>query len=440
MSRSQFVAARSSRHRVAALALYRALIRTAGQVPIPQQLRAPGPRSSLVKLVRKRFVKNTPFTSFRLIYASMAVGYKFLALFVKAQTAGSPEHAQVITLIQKQHRSSKAPNAAHPRQLPSSPSSSSSATTSRPAPASPAGPLLINVARPGEPPKYTSTILPRPASSSSSSSSPPAAPRRIPIVSATADGQPFLRITKPQPHTLSRMVGRKGRLFSNRIASIMEVDEEWVPQAALEDEWDALIRDLRAREAPAPAPRGPGMMVAGGDAEGPAPHDHERTFGWSVQLSRLWFEYKIESTWEDWLARGDALQELVQREKALREQETAAAGGHQARPAAMRAPRHADARGRDADLPPPNVGRSPATHMPVIAALRAHQASAPAGPPAQDDPADPFTSDTWAALVRSQTKRMLVWLKRGSSGANAHEMPWKTARREVKARESPREE
>jgi hypothetical protein len=36
----------------------------------------PGTKNPVVQIVRKRFAKNTPYTSFRLIYASMAAGYK----------------------------------------------------------------------------------------------------------------------------------------------------------------------------------------------------------------------------------------------------------------------------------------------------------------------------------------------------------------------------
>ena len=76
MGRSQFIAANSSRHRTAALALYRALIRTASRVPLPKEIQKPGSVGPLVQIVRKRFAKNTPYTSFRLVYAAMTAGYK----------------------------------------------------------------------------------------------------------------------------------------------------------------------------------------------------------------------------------------------------------------------------------------------------------------------------------------------------------------------------
>lgn len=88
MSRSTFIAARNSRHRTAAIALYRALLRTASKVPVPVENAAQKTSKDLktnpvVRIVRKRFAKNTPYTSFRLIYAAMTAGYKvgFLSFF-----------------------------------------------------------------------------------------------------------------------------------------------------------------------------------------------------------------------------------------------------------------------------------------------------------------------------------------------------------------------
>lgn len=81
MSRSPFIAARNSRHRTAALALYRALIRTASRVPVAEET------SPIVKIVRRRFAKNTGYTSFRLIYAAMTAGYKVSSTIRLSQIA-----------------------------------------------------------------------------------------------------------------------------------------------------------------------------------------------------------------------------------------------------------------------------------------------------------------------------------------------------------------
>lgn len=76
MYRSLFIPSQSSRHRIAALALYRALLKTAQKVPLPESLARSGPVHPVVHLVKKRFAKNGSYTSLRLVYASMAAGYK----------------------------------------------------------------------------------------------------------------------------------------------------------------------------------------------------------------------------------------------------------------------------------------------------------------------------------------------------------------------------
>lgn len=80
MLRSRFVPANNSRHRTAALALYRALLRTSKQVPLPSKTVTKGKAFPSVHpvahLVRRRFAKTLPYTSLRLIYAAMTNGYK----------------------------------------------------------------------------------------------------------------------------------------------------------------------------------------------------------------------------------------------------------------------------------------------------------------------------------------------------------------------------
>ncbi|KAK5996589.1 hypothetical protein PT974_01926 [Cladobotryum mycophilum] len=408
MLRSKFVAAQSSRHRTAALALYRALVRTASRVPLPQEVQKPAPVGGpLVQIVRKRFAKNTPYTSYRLIYAAMTAGYKFLSLLTKAQTPDSPEYHQVVNHLQGLHRTSEASRSAAPQRT-------------RKPPTLPSEPLLINTAQPWETPKYTSNILPRPKSSLPKY-------RKVPSLCTTADSQPFVRILKPQPRALSRMVGRKGRIFTNRIMSIMETDEDLVPEAALEDEWDNLMVDLMEKE----------KREHQHEHEGRALEldDPKETFSWSVQLTRLWWEWKIETTWEDWIARGDALQELVEKEEILLAQEKGINTTKR-----NRQPVQYD-KTNDPDDKRPNVGQSPFPVLPVVAAVKAIWAAQPSSNNPEDKMVDPFISETWAALVQSETSRMLRWMKRGAYGQNVDSLPfeysWKRPEKETKSQPSP---
>ncbi|KND88591.1 hypothetical protein TOPH_06740 [Tolypocladium ophioglossoides CBS 100239] len=379
MRRLPFIPARDPRHRTAALALYRALLRSAGKIPLPKDVQSAAP-GVVGQLVRKRFAGNHAYTSLRLVYASMAAGYNFLTLFARAQAPGSPEHAQIVDHIRTRLSSASAARAAHPppRKPPSEPY---------------AEPLITNTAPPGQPPVYTSSVLPRPQSAL-----PGDRPRRVPSLCITADGQPFLRIKKPQPRALSRMVGRKGRVFQRKIYRIVDIDEELVPSAVLEDEWDRLVAGQIRREE--------GRAGEGeGDGGGP-----KSTFGWSVQLARLWWEWRVEKTWQDWTARGTALNELVEQERALAEQEKAGSAKPGRRDAAQDQQRPT----RPRDGIRPNVAEYSAPPLPLLSTI-----TTKLGRDALvEDGKDPFVSPSWAALVEAEQPRLMKWLARGAAGRN----------------------
>ncbi|EHK44779.1 uncharacterized protein TrAtP1_002904 [Trichoderma atroviride] len=394
MSRSTFIAARNSRHRTAALALYRALLRTASKVPVPLENAAQKASKDIksnpvVRIVRKRFAKNKPYTSFRLIYAAMTAGYKFLNLLTNAQTPNSPEHNQVINHLQSVRQT-----AAASRAVPQPPR--------RPDPILPPEPLLINVAKADQPPKYTSNILPRPRDSLKGPG-----PRKVPSVSATADGQPFVRLRKPQPHAMSKMIGRKTNIFNNRILNILDVDEWTASQAALEDEWDRMMDKLLAKEKPE-------KMESQGFLRRPYDKDSfpmGETFGWSVQLSRLWWEWKVEKTWEDWTARGEALNDLVEQERSLAEKERGGSEIDLLKKDKSRATARLRRDAQEFDDAPPNVAVSDTTGLPLLEALRGNLSKS-TKPMPNEVPHDPFLSLAWATLVKAEQGRMLMWARR----------------------------
>lgn len=90
LTRNRFVPSHSARHRTAALALYRALVKAARAVPLPPSIHATttaspaaegsgsagAKRHAVAQLVRRRFDRNKLDTSLRLVYYSMTVGYK----------------------------------------------------------------------------------------------------------------------------------------------------------------------------------------------------------------------------------------------------------------------------------------------------------------------------------------------------------------------------
>src|SRR4051812_1600836 len=120
---SIFVAARDSRHRTACFALYKALIKQAVRVPLPDHvLRAPGldgPVHPIKHLIRKTFRRNRNDTSPRLVISALRNGYKvclhhlppivtrpkayarlqFLDMLTAAQSRPSPEYSDIYTFL-----------------------------------------------------------------------------------------------------------------------------------------------------------------------------------------------------------------------------------------------------------------------------------------------------------------------------------------------------
>ncbi|KAJ1328201.1 hypothetical protein MN608_07537 [Microdochium nivale] len=112
-----FIPARSTRHRIAAIALYRALIALASSVPLPPDLteawnktqtprrrqpEAPA-RNPLVELVRRTFKRNRADTSPRIVAPALHAGYRSLELLRDAaKTEGTPSRDQVVGLVREQ--------------------------------------------------------------------------------------------------------------------------------------------------------------------------------------------------------------------------------------------------------------------------------------------------------------------------------------------------
>lgn len=206
---------------------------------------------------------------------------------------------------------------------------------------------------------------------------------------------------------MSKMIGRKTNIFNDRILNILDVDEWTASQAALEDEWDRMMDKLLAKENP-------------GKAESQAfprqPFDGDyfpmgETFGWSVQLSRLWWEWKVERTWEDWTARGEALHELVEQERSLAEKERRRSEDDLLKKDNRRATARLRRDAQEFDDAPPNVVVSDTTGLPILEALRSNLPKSTKS--VQDEAShDPFLSPAWATLVKAERGRMLTWARR----------------------------
>ncbi|KAF4464197.1 hypothetical protein FALBO_8977 [Fusarium albosuccineum] len=284
MVRQQFIPARHSRHRVAALALYRALFKAGRKVPLPKDLQHPGPTHPVAHIARKRFLKERGLTSSRLIYNCMAAGYKFLTLLTKSQTVDSPEHSQIIQHLRKRSeksalsRSKAPPPRKEKRYSP---------------------PIFAKVSSPGQAPRYESTFRPLPKSAISGE-------RKVPVLGSTAEGQVFLRFKKPQPRLLNHLVFKRTKRWRTGMLKLLKVQNYGFKVAKQEDNWDKLVDKL---------------MLEEGVQSTVIPDTKTSTYYWSQRLAKAWYEDKLDRTWEDWVARGKAMDQLIEAERALADEE-----------------------------------------------------------------------------------------------------------------------
>lgn len=107
---------------------------------------------------------------------------------------------------------------------------------------------------------------------------------------------------------MSRMIGQKHKSLAAKIDKIVEIQDELMPESKMEDDWERIIARQMREE---------GLE----DEEGRAQVEIESTYIWSLHLSRLWYEWKIEMISQDWLARGEALQHIVDEEQRLADEE-----------------------------------------------------------------------------------------------------------------------
>ncbi|KAJ2975970.1 hypothetical protein NQ176_g5217 [Zarea fungicola] len=379
MGRAPFIPARSSQHRIATLALYRALVKSASEVALPDQIGVVCKASKpLETIVRRRFEKNSIDTSPRLVFAALTAGYKvrrnrrararyvsvvlfshelqLLALLGKARDIRSPEYKQIIQKLS----SMKRPPTQTWRQGSKTEPSATAATETR-------EPLLMKISGQGEAPKYRSNKYPRPQNAL-------IGPRRVPLVATTADGQPFLRTSSLQPHDMSRMIGQKHKSLAAKIDKIVEIQDELMPANKMEDDWERIIARQMREE---------GLE----DEEVGAQVEIESTYIWSLHLSRLWYEWKIEMISQDWLARGEALQHIVDEEQRLADEEEG-----KMPTSAIKSKKHERSQAKVEGMDYKFI--SPPLSQVILSEADGH---------------DIFSSRAWSEVVASKSKAMRSW-------------------------------
>ncbi|KAI1121049.1 hypothetical protein F5Y10DRAFT_109863 [Nemania abortiva] len=315
------VPARDSRHRIACFALYRALLRLAPQVKLPDEL-ATGwgaGRNPIIIQIQRAFRRNVADTSPRIVYPALTAGYRMLSVLQDAATSPSSEHHASITTFLHTRLAERQRSLAN-RPLPN-PS---------PKPGSPRPgtlPLLENITpapsprNPDPKPAYATPHRPRPQSALGGTGR-----RKVPRLDMAGDF-PFLRFTKPPPAQLSRVLGQKIVRRAERQFAVQEMEEEKLPDARLEDQWDVIVDRLQAQEESAKQKRKQKQKqwdwdvdaaAAAADAEEERSHASTvKKYGVATIMTTL-FRERVDA-----VARADAMRRLVIQEKALAEQEKA---------------------------------------------------------------------------------------------------------------------
>lgn len=192
------------------------------------------------------------------------------------------------------------------------------------------------------------------------------------------------------------MIGRKGDVFQKKILKCVEIDEDLKQEAALEDQWERLVAAQMSRE---------GLPVEECHAANGS-HWPCSSYSWSVQLSKLWWEWQLEKVWQDWLARGDALNRIVEQQKSRASTAVSSSLSARDNPPAVQGDKTAPERNSTGRL---NVSVFSAASFPLTEAMDAQLRHLKILLPKRE--VDPFIGPRWNALVRSQTPRLSGWIR-----------------------------
>ncbi|KAI1810214.1 hypothetical protein GGS20DRAFT_568499 [Poronia punctata] len=241
---SRFIPARNSKHRVACLALYRALLRLAKHVSLPDRLaNGWGPGKNPVAIhVERAFRRNINDVSPRLVYPALQAGYRMVSvLHVASTTPSSKQHSSIVSFLEEQLGRRKR-SQAHPPPI--RPPRTRPSTT----------PLLVKIPPPSTPgkPSPPATFItperPRPASQLGGSGI-----RHVPVLVARPEYS-FVRFKKPQPVSLSMWIRKKLKTQVGLGDALVHMATVWRPVAEDEDMWDLNMERLAQGLEPKPLP------------------------------------------------------------------------------------------------------------------------------------------------------------------------------------------
>ncbi|KAI0408311.1 hypothetical protein F4802DRAFT_594251 [Xylaria palmicola] len=328
------IPAQNSRHRTACLALYRALLRLAPRIVLPDDLAAGwGSGRNPVKMhVERAFRRNRADISPRLVYPALGAGYRMLAVLHGASTSsGAAHHASIVDFL-------RARLAERHRSLANRPPPPTGPKPGAPRPGT--LPLLVDVTpaptarNPDPQPLYATPHRPRPEHELGGTGK-----RKVPRFDMGGSDFPFMRLTKPQPALLSRILQQK---ITQRFERCLEVRELWqfsLPDAVLEDEWDAAVAELLYQQqqeasssssssppsSSAPAPRSTAWLAWQDEHDvGAGAGDDERSHAFTVVRHGIDpISIALTNQRRHQIARADAIRDLIKREKMLAAEEKA---------------------------------------------------------------------------------------------------------------------
>ncbi|ETS78590.1 hypothetical protein PFICI_10652 [Pestalotiopsis fici W106-1] len=311
-SNSFFVPARSSRHRTACLALYRALLEASPKVPLPVDLKTAwgNKRHPIANVIRRAFIKNRNDTSPRLVYPALEAGYRMLDTLSKAANPDTPEYDSILTFLRKrlaernhvlQQKEAHPPHSKTPRKPSSAPNPSTIPLLVKTTPA----PTPEN---PKPKPTYASEVRPRP-----SSDLPPGKKRRIPVLDMARE-YPFLRLGRPQSPTLDRVLTQKNKARVQMLDRLRDWNDDdstliGVADCREEDHWDRLVLDLLDRE---------GQGQQNGFTRRVQHGSSELSFMNTLHTNGITHVLQaLTADREDAVARADAMRQIIKEEKAM---------------------------------------------------------------------------------------------------------------------------
>lgn len=277
---------RSGTHRIAAIALFRALLSQCRQLQV-ENLQ----RDELQNLIRNRFKQARGAEGLRRLRISFEAGYEAIDLLDAAVAGNGESQSRILDLLESAH-----PRAKQPPPVPAIASKKRNKAE---------GTASQDVSATTKP---KASLFDRPLPLSQLSGK-----RRIPTL-ISANTIPMLRIQKPQPPHLSGFINHRIEQRHKRHARRHRLTEE-LSLAEREDDWDDIIQELGRRERGGMS-IGEAMMGGKGVMHGVEP-------GWSDaiedEIDVVHAQLDEEATKNRVMA--ERMQAVVDRETALFEQE-----------------------------------------------------------------------------------------------------------------------